>query len=83
MTQAQRDAMYGKNNPNAPQKTSGQSQAQAEAKQRQLERERQHQQALGQRYRSHRLRQDRPGFRQCEQQHHSRSGFGRGSSRTA
>ena len=46
MTQAQRDAIYGKNNPNAPQKTSGQSQAQAEATQRQLERERQHQQAL-------------------------------------
>ncbi len=46
MTQAQRDAMYGKNNPNAPQKTSAQSQAQAEAKQRQLERERQHQEAL-------------------------------------
>ncbi len=46
MTQAQRDAMYGKDNPNAPQKTSGQSQAQAEAKQRQLERERQHQEAL-------------------------------------
>ena len=46
MTQAQRDAIYGKNNPNAPQKTSGQSQVQAEAKQRQLERERQHQQAL-------------------------------------
>jgi len=46
MTPAQRDAMYGQNNPNAPQKTSGQSQAQAEAKQRQLERERQHQQAL-------------------------------------
>ena len=46
MTQAQRDAMYGKDNPNAPQKTSAQSQRQAEAKQRQLERERQHQQAL-------------------------------------
>lgn len=46
MTPAQRDAMYGQNSPNAPQKTSGQSQAQAEAKQRQLERERQHQQAL-------------------------------------
>ena len=46
MTKAQRDAMYGQNNPNAPQKTSAQSQAQAEAKQRQLERERQHQQAL-------------------------------------
>ncbi len=46
MTQAQREAMYGKNNPNAPQKTSGVSQAQAEAKQRQMERERQHQEAL-------------------------------------
>jgi type IV secretion system protein VirB10 len=46
MTQAQRDAMYGKDNPNAPQKTSAQSQRQAEAKQRQLERERLHQQAL-------------------------------------
>ena len=46
MTSAQRQAMYGNNNPNAPQKTSGQSQAQAEAKQRQLERERQHQEAL-------------------------------------
>jgi type IV secretory pathway VirB10-like protein len=46
MTQAQRDAMYGKGNPNAPQKTSAQSQREAEAKQRQLERERQHQQAL-------------------------------------
>ncbi|GAA3771405.1 MULTISPECIES: TrbI/VirB10 family protein [Terriglobus] len=46
MTPAQRQAMYGTNNPNAPQKTSGQSQAQAEAKQRQLERERQHQEAL-------------------------------------
>lgn len=46
MTQAQRDAMYGKDNPNAPKKTSAQSQAQAEAKQRQLERERQHQEAL-------------------------------------
>jgi len=46
MTQAQRDAMYGTGNPNAPQKTSGVSQAQAEAKQRQLERERQHQEAL-------------------------------------
>ncbi len=46
MTQAQRDAMYGKNNPNAPQKTSGQSQAQAEAKQRETERQRQHQEAL-------------------------------------
>ena len=46
MTSAQRQAMYGNNNPNAPQKTSSQSQAQAEAKQRQLERERQHQEAL-------------------------------------
>ena len=46
MTQAQRDAMYGKNNPNAPQNTSGQSEAQAEAKQRRLERERQRQQAM-------------------------------------
>lgn len=46
MTPAQREAMYGKDNPNAPQKTSAQSQQQAEAKQRQLERERQHQQAL-------------------------------------
>ena len=46
MTPAQRDAMYGKNNPNAPQKTSTQSQAQAEAKQRQIERDRQHQEAL-------------------------------------
>ena len=46
MTPAQRQAMYGTNNPNAPQKTSAQSQAQAEAKQRQLERERQHQEAL-------------------------------------
>ena len=46
MTQAQRDAIYGKNNPNAPQKTSGQSQAQAEARQHQIERDRQHQEAL-------------------------------------
>ena len=46
MTPAQRQAMYGTNNPNAPQKTSAASQAQAEAKQRQLERERQHQEAL-------------------------------------
>ncbi|MGI4830983.1 MAG: TrbI/VirB10 family protein, partial [Janthinobacterium lividum] len=46
MTPAQRDSMYGKNNPNAPQKTSGQSQAQAEAKQRQIECDRQHQEAL-------------------------------------
>ena len=38
--------MYGKGNPNAPQKTSTQSQAQAEAKQRQIERDRQHQEAL-------------------------------------
>jgi type IV secretory pathway VirB10-like protein len=46
MTQAQRDAMYGKDNPNAPKKTSAQSQSEAEVKQRQLEREKQHQQAL-------------------------------------
>jgi type IV secretory pathway VirB10-like protein len=46
MTQAQRNAMYGNGNPNAPQKTSGVSQAQAEAKQRQLERERQQKEAL-------------------------------------
>jgi type IV secretion system protein VirB10 len=46
MTQAQRNAMYGTGNLNAPQRTSGVSQAQAEAKQRQLERERQHQEAL-------------------------------------
>ena len=46
MTPAQRDAIYGKNNPNAPQKTSGQSQAEAESKQRQIERARQHQEAL-------------------------------------
>ena len=46
MSPAQRDAIYGKNNPNAPQKTSGESQVQAEAKQRQIERDRQHQEAL-------------------------------------
>ena len=46
MTPAQRQAMYGKNNPNAPQKTSGASEAQAQAKQRTLAREQQHQQAL-------------------------------------
>jgi type IV secretion system protein VirB10 len=46
MTPAQRQAMYGSNNPNAPQKTSGASEAQAQAKQRALAREQQHQQAL-------------------------------------
>ncbi len=46
MTPAQRQAMYGSNNPNAPQKTSGVSEAQAQAKQRALAREQQHQQAL-------------------------------------
>ena len=46
MTPAQRNAMYGNGNPNAPQKTSAASQAQAEAKQRQLERERQQKEAL-------------------------------------
>jgi hypothetical protein len=46
MTPAQRQAMYGSNNPNAPQKTSGVSEAQAQAKQKALLREQQHQQAL-------------------------------------
>ena len=46
MTPAQRQAMYGSNNPNAPQKTSGVSEAQAQAKQKALAREQQHQQAL-------------------------------------
>jgi type IV secretory pathway VirB10-like protein len=46
MTQAQRDAIYGKNNPNAPKTTSQATQAQAEAKQRELAREKQHQDAL-------------------------------------
>ncbi len=46
MTPAQRNAMYGSGNPNAPQKTSAASQAQAEAKQRQLEKERQQKEAL-------------------------------------
>ncbi len=46
MTPAQRQAMYGSNNPNAPKKTSGVSEAQAQAKQRALAREQQHQQAL-------------------------------------
>lgn len=46
MTPAQRQAMYGSNNPNAPQKTSGASEAQAQAKQKALAREQQHQQAL-------------------------------------
>ena len=46
MTPAQRQAMYGSNNPNAPQKTSGVSEAQALAKQKALLREQQHQQAL-------------------------------------
>ncbi len=46
MTPAQRAAIYGDNNPNAPKRTSGVSEAQAEAKQRALARERQHQEAI-------------------------------------
>ena len=46
MTAAQRTALYGDNNPNAPKRVSGVSEAQAEAKQRALARERQHQEAL-------------------------------------
>lgn len=46
MTPAQRAAIYGENNPNAPKHTSGVSEAQAEAKQRALARERQHQEAI-------------------------------------
>jgi type IV secretion system protein VirB10 len=46
MTPAQRQAMYGADNSNAPQKTSAASQARAEAKQRELEKERQHKEAL-------------------------------------
>lgn len=46
MTPAQRAAIYGDNNPNAPKQTSGISEAQAEAKQRALARERQHQDAI-------------------------------------
>ena len=46
MTSAQRQAIYGPDNPNAPQKTSGMSEAQAQAKQRTLAREKQHQDAV-------------------------------------
>jgi type IV secretory pathway VirB10-like protein len=46
MTAAQRTAIYGDNNPNAPKRTSGMSEAQAEAKQRALAREKQHQDAI-------------------------------------
>lgn len=46
MTAAQRAAIYGDNNPNAPKRTSGMSEAQAEAKQRALAREKQHQDAI-------------------------------------
>jgi type IV secretion system protein VirB10 len=46
MTAAQRAAMYGPGNPNAPQATSQMSEKQAEAKQAQLAREKQHQDAL-------------------------------------
>jgi len=46
MTAAQRTAIYGEGNPNAPKRTSGMSEAQAEAKQRALAREKQHQDAV-------------------------------------
>src|SRR5579875_520249 len=46
MTDAQRAAIYGDGNPNAPQRVSGMSEAQAEAKQRRLAREKQHQDAI-------------------------------------
>ena len=46
MTAAQRAAIYGAGNPNAPQSTSQMSEKQAEAKQAQLAREKQHQDAL-------------------------------------
>ena len=46
MTAAQRTAIYGANNPNAPQATSQLSEKQAQAKQAQLEREKQHQAAI-------------------------------------
>jgi type IV secretory pathway VirB10-like protein len=46
MTAAQRAAMYGPGNPNAPQATSQVSEKQAEAQQAQLTREKQHQDAL-------------------------------------
>jgi type IV secretion system protein TrbI len=46
MTPAQRQAIYGDNNPNAPKRVSGMSEAQAEAKQRRLAREKQEQAAI-------------------------------------
>lgn len=46
MTPAQRQAIYGDNNPNAPKHVSGMSEAQAEAKQKRLAREKQQQDAL-------------------------------------
>jgi type IV secretion system protein VirB10 len=46
MTAAQRIAIYGDSNPNAPKRVSGMSEAQAEAKQRALAREKQQQDAL-------------------------------------
>ena len=46
MTPAQKQAIYGSNNPNGPQKTSGVPEAQAQAKQRQLAREKAHQDAV-------------------------------------
>ena len=46
MTPAQRTALYGDHNPNAPQRVSGLTEAQAEAKQRRLAREKQHQDAV-------------------------------------
>jgi type IV secretory pathway VirB10-like protein len=46
MTPAQRTALYGEDNPNAPKHTSGVSEAQAEAKQRALARERRQQEAI-------------------------------------
>jgi type IV secretory pathway VirB10-like protein len=46
MTPAQRAAMYGPGNPNAPQATSQMSEWQAEAKQAELAREKQHQDAI-------------------------------------
>jgi type IV secretory pathway VirB10-like protein len=46
MTPAQRAALYGPGNPNAPQATSQMSERQAEAKQAELAREKQHQDAI-------------------------------------
>jgi hypothetical protein len=46
MTAAQRAALYGPNNPDAPRATSQVSERQAEAKQAELAREKQHQEAL-------------------------------------